>query len=49
MKKKEVLYDLEKFMSKAEDNYEIAVTDMLYKMPGLTPLELILNRNILKG
>ena len=32
---------LKKFISKAEDNYKIAVTDMLYKMPGLTPLELI--------
>ena len=32
---------LEKFISKAEDNYKIAVTDMLYKMPGLSPLELI--------
>ena len=32
---------LKKFISRAEDNYKIAVTDMLYKMPGLSPLELI--------
>ena len=32
---------LKKFISKAKDNYKIAVTDMLYKMPGLSPLELI--------
>jgi phytoene desaturase len=32
---------LKKFISRAKDNYKIAVTDMLYKMPGLSPLELI--------
>ena len=32
---------LKKFISRAEDNYKLAVTDMLYKMPGLSPLELI--------
>ena len=29
------------FIKMAKDNYKIAVTDMLYKMPGLSPLELI--------
>lgn len=33
--------ELMKFMKMAKDNYKIAVTDMLYKMPGITPLELI--------
>jgi phytoene desaturase len=32
---------LKKFISRAKDNYKIAVKDMLYKMPGLSPLELI--------
>jgi phytoene desaturase len=32
---------LKNFICKAKDNYKIAVTDMLYKMPGLSPLELI--------
>ena len=32
---------LKKFISRAKDNYKIAVSDMLYKMPGLSPLELI--------
>jgi phytoene desaturase len=32
---------LEKFISKAKENYKIAVTEMLYKMPGLNPLELV--------
>ena len=40
--------ELEKFISEAKDNYEIAVTDMLYKMPGLTPLELITKKTVLK-
>ncbi len=33
--------ELLKFIKMAKDNYKIAVTDMLYKMPGVSPLELI--------
>ena len=33
--------ELLKFIKMAKDNYKIAVTDMLYKMPGISPLELI--------
>ena len=33
--------ELMKFIKMARDNYKIAVTDMLYKMPGITPMELI--------
>ena len=33
--------ELLKFMKMAKENYKIAVTDMLYKMPGISPLELI--------
>ena len=39
---------LEKFMAVAKDNYAIAVTDLLYKMPGLSPLELITKKTVLK-
>ena len=40
---------LEKFMAIAKDNYAIAVTDLLYKMPGLSPLELITKKTVLKA
>ena len=30
-----------RFLEKAKENYGIGVTDMLYKMPGLSPLELV--------
>ena len=33
--------ELLKFIKMAKDNYKIAVKDMLYKMPGISPLELI--------
>ena len=33
--------ELLKFMKMAKENYKIAVMDMLYKMPGISPLELI--------
>ena len=38
--------ELLKFMKIAKENYKIAVTDMLYKMPGISPLELINNDTI---
>ena len=40
---------LEKFMSIAKENYSIAVTDLLYKMPGLSPMELVTKKTILKA
>tara|TARA_B100000768_G_scaffold2066_1_gene2687 strand:- start:1973 stop:3445 length:1473 start_codon:yes stop_codon:yes gene_type:complete len=40
--------ELEKFMKEAENNYDIAVRDMLYKMPGISPLELITKKTIFK-
>ena len=40
---------LEKFMSIAKENYAIAVTDLLYKMPGLSPMELVTKKTILKA
>ena len=39
---------LDEFISNAKENYEIAVTDLLYKMPGLSPLELITKKTVLK-
>ena len=39
---------LKKFLKEAKDNYELAVKDMLYKMPGFSILELINFRTILK-
>lgn len=39
---------LEEFINEAKDNYEIAVKDMLYKMPGISPLELITKKTIFK-
>ena len=39
---------LKKFMQKAKENYSIGVTDMLYKMPGISPLELISLKTIKK-
>ena len=39
---------LDKFISNAKENYEIAVTDLLYKMPGLSPLELVTKKTVLK-
>ena len=38
---------LKKFMKKAEEHYEIAVKDMVYK-PGISPLELVNKKTILK-
>ena len=32
---------LKKFISNAKDNYRVAVLDMIYRMPGESPLELI--------
>ena len=40
---------LEEFISNAKENYSIAVTDLLYKMPGLSPLELITKKTVLKA
>jgi len=40
---------LEKFMSIAKENYSIAVTDLLYKMPGLSPMELVTKKTVLKA
>ena len=39
---------LRKFINNAKENYSIGVTDMLYKMPGLSPLELISLKTIKK-
>ena len=39
---------LQKFMDEAKNNYDIAVKDMLYKMPGISPLELITKKTIFK-
>ena len=39
---------LKKFLSKAKENYNIGVSDMLYKMPGLSPLELVSLKTIKK-
>ena len=39
---------LKKFMQKAKENYSIGVTDMLYKMPGISPLELVSLKTIKK-
>ena len=39
---------LKKFLSEAKNNYELAVKDMLYKMPGFSILELINLKTILK-
>ena len=38
---------LKKFMKKAEEHYEIAVKDMVYK-PGISPLELVNKKTILR-
>ena len=40
--------ELEKFINEAKNNYDIAVKDMLYKMPGITPLELITKKTVFK-
>ena len=32
---------LKKFIEIAKENYSIGVTDMLYKMPGISPMELV--------
>ena len=39
---------LEKFINEAKSNYDIAVKDMLYKMPGISPLELVTRKTIFK-
>ena len=39
---------LQKFMDEAKNNYDVAVKDMLYKMPGISPLELITKKTIFK-
>ena len=39
---------LQNFMDEAKNNYDIAVKDMLYKMPGISPLELITKKTIFK-
>ena len=36
-------------MKEAKDNYDLAVTNMLYKMPGLSPLELVNSKTIAKA
>ena len=36
-------------MKEAKDNYDLAVTNMLYKMPGLSPLELVNSKTITKA
>ena len=41
-------YKLKRFMSSSKENYEIAVTDMLDKMPGISPLELVTPQTIRK-
>ena len=40
---------LKKFLKIAKENYAIGVTNMLYKMPGLSPMELISNQTIKKA
>ena len=37
---------LKKYLKIAKENYEIGVTDMLYKMPGNSPLELVSKKTI---
>ena len=37
---------LKKYLKIAKENYEIGVTDMLYKMPGKSPLELVSKKTI---
>ena len=37
---------LKKYLKIAKENYEIGVTDMLYKMPGISPLELVSKKTI---
>ena len=39
---------LRRFINNAKENYNIGVTDMLYKMPGLSPLELVSSKTIKK-
>ena len=39
---------LRRFINNAKENYSIGVTDMLYKMPGLSPLELVSLKTIKK-
>ena len=39
---------LKKFLERAKENYGIGVTDMLYKMPGLSPLELVSFKTVKK-
>ena len=39
---------LRRFINNAKENYSIGVTDMLYKMPGLSPLELLSLKTIKK-
>ena len=39
---------LKKFLKIAKENYGIGVTDMLYKMPGLNPMELVSIKTIKK-
>ena len=37
---------LKKYLKIAKENYEIGVTDMLYKMPGNSPLELVSKKTV---
>ena len=37
---------LKKYLKIAKENYEIGVTDMLYKMPGNSPMELVSKKTI---
>jgi len=39
---------LDKFINEAKENYDIAVKEMIYKMPGISPLELITKKTLLK-
>ena len=39
---------LNKFIKKAQDNYEIAVNKILYNAPGISPLELVTKDTVLR-
>ena len=39
---------LNKFIKKAQDNYDIAVNKILYNSPGISPLELVTKDTVLR-
>ena len=39
---------LNKFIKKAQDNYDIAVNKILYNAPGISPLELVTKDTVLR-